>query len=833
MFEKEYDLDSLQKIVPAGNRFEMLVTPRYLEHYTTTPYELLTTRLIFTQISENTIFVDIGAHFGFFSLFAGNATKAKKVMAFEPTPVTFEILKRNIELNHLQNVTLFDLAVSDKSGEVLFKVAEASDSSGFYDHVNCATREEIRVNAATLDSLLGDVKDTDLLVKIDAEGHEINILEGMRETIARLYPRIKLIVEYNPSMLAKAGREPGELISRLFALGFQVYAMDDASGLMRKIDGVQANHPHEELEAVLQPGGYVNLYCLPIQQSLNVVIFSHDSNLGGAERTLVPLVEDLSRKGVVCTVILPSENQLKPMLERAGVSTLCFPYSWWASFQKQNAQAWEVSLRDTFGRIYETLLPTLRQINPDIIVTNTVVIPWGAACAFLLNKPHVWYVHEFGGADHELQFFAPQPLIARYIEGASNTVITNSRAVTRHFFGEAPVEKVQTLYEILDEAPVETAPEKEVRYFFLENALKLAVIGTIQKGKGQIDALNAVKELVAAGENVELVLAGYHPDQEYYEILENEIRLGNLQTNVRILGFLENPFLLLRETDILLVCSQKEAFGRITLEAMRMGKPVIATDSGGTPELITDGETGLLYCPGDYRELRGKIKLLMDDPRMRQRLGQEAANFAGSRFLRQDATAKIFEILQSIRQAGNASSRDFTNWVLALLQNYIEASAEKMMNNFKINEQEALEARAAALNEAQSLEDVLDEKDRYIQSLQTGLVEMERSSDKLKTRLSELEQSTEALRTWLTERNRTNQALILQSEEQKAVILSLTNQVAKGEELARNLQAKLDRAYIDFYNTNMELIGYVLSTSWRVTRPLRKLKNLYRRVRGQ
>src|SRR5690606_2597853 len=130
MFEKEYDLNSLQKIQPAGQNFEMYVTPRYLEHYTKNIYEALTTRIIAKHVPENAIFVDIGAHYGYYSMLAGTSNKARRIISFEPSPVTFEVLKRNAELNKLENIELYNLAVSDKDEERPFIIAEASDSSG-------------------------------------------------------------------------------------------------------------------------------------------------------------------------------------------------------------------------------------------------------------------------------------------------------------------------------------------------------------------------------------------------------------------------------------------------------------------------------------------------------------------------------------------------------------------------------------------------------------------------------------------------------------------------------------------------------------------------------
>lgn len=740
MFEKEYDLDSLQKIIPAGNNFEMYIAPRYSEHYLNNSYEPITTRLIASQISENGIFVDIGAHFGYFSLLAGKSSKAKRILAFEPTPNTFEILQRNVKLNNFQNIELFNLAISDKNGDEAFTVAEASDSCGFYEPVGCEIKEKISVKTETLDSALADVKDEDVVIKIDAEGNEINILDGMRKTIANSFPKIKLVVEYNPSMLEKSGRAPGQLVAWLFDSGFQVFIINEKTGLIRKIDPSQISGHYEELEEISQPGDYVNLFCVPMQQALNIVFFSHSSELAGAEKSLISMAAELVQRGAVCTVVLPSDHRSKQLLENVGANTIVFPYDWWASPVQINRHIQKELLANNFRKLYENLLPQIKQINPDVIVTNTIVVPWGAILAFLLNKPHLWYIHEFGGADHGLQFFYPNQLIAKYISGSSNVVIANSMATKEYFFGKSEQEKIKVIAETvsIDDSAYSTAGE--VHYFSKDDTIKLAVIGTMHSGKGQLDALYAINELNKSGKKVELVLAGY-ANPEYYEILREVIQQNNLQSTIRIYDFLEKPYALFKQMDILLMCSRNEAFGRVTLEAMMLGKPVIGTRSGGTQELISDGETGLLYSPGDYRDLAAKIKILIDDPQLRVQLGRRAVAYAQSRYSMKEAMSEFYKTLQSVKFEQNFSSREFIDWIISVFEDYqdslikdfssISSKLEQQINEFKEKEsrevadtqQRSRETDGLQAQIAKDLENLKTQYSRELETLQDQLAQ--------------------------------------------------------------------------------------------------------------
>ena len=81
------------------------------------------------------------------------------------------------------------------------------------------------------------------------------------------------------------------------------------------------------------------------------------------------------------------------------------------------------------------------------------------------------------------------------------------------------------------------------------------------------------------------------------------------------------------QADVALVCSRAEAFGRITIEAMKYGLPVIASNVGGNVELIKDGETGVLYEYGSIQSMEEKIDLLFD-VNLRQCIAKQAYEWA-------------------------------------------------------------------------------------------------------------------------------------------------------------------------------------------------------------
>ena len=133
------------------------------------------------------------------------------------------------------------------------------------------------------------------------------------------------------------------------------------------------------------------------KSSLNILIFTHSSYLAGAERSLIQLVKELIVDySTNCTVILPSEGPSEIYLKDIGATTIITSLNWWGTVDELPS---EKEIRNRYKNSFESILNNLERFcytKPDVILTNTLVIPWGALTALLLKLPHVWMVNEFG-----------------------------------------------------------------------------------------------------------------------------------------------------------------------------------------------------------------------------------------------------------------------------------------------------------------------------------------------------------------------------------------------------------------------------------------------------
>lgn len=528
----------------------------------------------------------------------------------------------------------------------------------------------------------------------------------------------------------------------------------------------------------------LNPLCQKHSHGLSICIFSHSAGLSGAERSLLQLVTELIRDhGILCTVVLPAEGPLKKRLEEVGAATLIAGYSWWCI----PPRAPDVSPGPTMSAasrvLIEDLLPVLEKINPDVFLTNTMTIPWGAVAAALLGKPHVWFVREFGDEDHGLKFFFPVSDIRRFIKDSSNLVLTNSDAVRASLAGDSPGANIMTVYMDI-EVPSTVAAADGAHYFQRSTATKLLILGGVVEGKGQEDAILAVAELTARGHDVELLIVGQR-EQGYFEKLQAIVDERGLGTHVRFENFQDDPYPVIAAADVVLVCSRKEAFGRTALEAMLLGKPVIASNAGGLPEIVSDGITGFLYRPGDVGELANKIQQLIADPELMQQMGKRGQEVARRRFTPAGYGGRVACILMELKRERNPIVGDWSARLGlpdAILRVVRENRDWKRMVG-------ALQTQLAEKEQAaQMLQAQLTEREQVLGQLQSQLDQLKAEQERLTQQLAEKEQ---VLKRQLEEREKALESVRRQLAEFQTERAQLISQVAEKEQAVQDLHHRL------------------------------------------
>lgn len=205
-------------------------------HYDQTNFdEKGTTSLLKKLLTKGMNVINIGAHIGYYTLLAARQVGSQgKIYSFEPFPDTVKVLEKNISSNGYENVEIFQMAVSNKTGTAILQTG-ASALVNIISKKEMKEMTEMKVSVTTIDDFLeGKNTQIDFMI-VDAEGSEQFILEGMKKTLEK-NPLLEMIVEYNPFTLKLAGTNANSFLSEIEKNGFIIYIIDEINNTVKSID---------------------------------------------------------------------------------------------------------------------------------------------------------------------------------------------------------------------------------------------------------------------------------------------------------------------------------------------------------------------------------------------------------------------------------------------------------------------------------------------------------------------------------------------------------------------------------------------------------------------
>jgi glycosyltransferase involved in cell wall biosynthesis len=379
---------------------------------------------------------------------------------------------------------------------------------------------------------------------------------------------------------------------------------------------------------------------------MRLLLANHGAGLrGGAERCVLELASALQADGRITPVVtVPFREELSAALEGAGVSFREMPMPTWLV---NESPRWPNDPFRVLRRMKRAASAAkasawaglLKEIRPDVVMSSTTFSPTPAIASRRLGIPHVWWVHEFTTLDHHRRYVIGEPISQRAIGRLSSQVVVNSNAVARHYSPPIPKSKMRVCY-IGVEQPIDSVN------VLTPGELRLLMLGRKAPGKGCDLAIRAVASLRHEDTTLRLRLVG--PTLPGYEDqLRNAADELGVADRVEFIGYASDPEEHLRWCNVLLMCSDAEAFGRVTVEALKSGRPVIGCRSGGTPELIDDGRTGLLYAPNDDQGLAYAIRRYANDSDLVRDMSAAAALANKNRFTMRDEVSFFVDLLTS------------------------------------------------------------------------------------------------------------------------------------------------------------------------------------------
>ncbi|MCD7750515.1 MAG: glycosyltransferase family 4 protein [Lachnospiraceae bacterium] len=242
----------------------------------------------------------------------------------------------------------------------------------------------------------------------------------------------------------------------------------------------------------------------------------------------------------------------------------------------------------------------VRKEKIDIVHLNTSCCYVAAEAALRCNVPFVWHIREFLEEDQGRCIWNRKK--GYNLMSRANALVGISDGILKKYTDAIPTAKIVKIYNGIDDSDFRC----EEHSIFDHDIIKMIIVGAINASKGQEQAILACKLLVDNGmNNFELLVVGQESD--YSKRLQSKVHELKLDQYVKFTGATKNTAPLYQTSDITLMCSKAEAFGRVTVEAMMSGSLVIGANAGGTSELIEDNVTGLLYESGNVNDLANKI----------------------------------------------------------------------------------------------------------------------------------------------------------------------------------------------------------------------------------
>lgn len=296
-------------------------------------------------------------------------------------------------------------------------------------------------------------------------------------------------------------------------------------------------------------------------------------------------------------------------------------------FKKDNLNIHEINELLPFPFSIPTIVWFLRreiiEINPDIVHAQGSSFPYSTVATFFQNKyPTLLTVHSI--VAKELEFHSGFNFILgallhkpneRYVLSKISNIIVCSPKM-KDLVANMTNAKIHVIPNGIDFDDIRNVqPDKSIKY------PSILYVGRLHKIKGIDVLLNAVPKLMEKMQHLHIYITGSGPEEGN---LKKLVKTLNIEENVKFLGFASNgqKYPYYKSADVCVFPSLYETFGIVLLEAMALGKPIVASNVGGIPFLVEHGKNGLLFDCGNVEDLAEKTRILLENKELREKMGK-------------------------------------------------------------------------------------------------------------------------------------------------------------------------------------------------------------------
>ncbi|AOZ92675.1 glycosyltransferase family 4 protein [Paenibacillus crassostreae] len=364
---------------------------------------------------------------------------------------------------------------------------------------------------------------------------------------------------------------------------------------------------------------------------MRIAFYNHTSSISGAEISLLLTAQHLT---LAHPILFAPEGELLERARNRGLEVVALP-----SFRARMTKNPILLVIYVMGMLWAgwRLALLMKKNDVDLIHANSIRAGIMAGLFRWYHRlPVVWHLRDMppqgymGKIVRKFAGFTSQALIGiseSVIQGIDHPSVAG-RCHLVHNGVELRSFNPEVRQGIRESTRVELRTPQDARV--------LAIIGQIAPWKRQEDAIEAFATLVGEEQNTVLWIVGEakfrSENEQYLDQLHEKVKLLQLEDNVIFTGFREDVLEICCSADLLLLCSDKEPFGRVIIEAMSQGTPVVGTRGGGVPEIIQHGVSGLMYEIGNVEQLIHCIRQVLDDEIFWSKLSRNGQERVQERF---------------------------------------------------------------------------------------------------------------------------------------------------------------------------------------------------------
>lgn len=374
-------------------------------------------------------------------------------------------------------------------------------------------------------------------------------------------------------------------------------------------------------------------------QIMKVCYVTHASNLTGASQSLLDILRGIKDSNVDPIVLIGRHGPLTDELKKLGVPYRYIPYV----HDIRNNNPIKNLIKRAVNRLAIWRVKRFfKKEHFDLVHNNSYLVRIGMDAAYQVKIPYICHIREMVWEGFHARLLSPKR--QEFLLRNSRCAIAISDAVLQKYRPIAP----NTNFRVLKDGIDINRYYHVHREILQDTTIRLLLAGRIEPTKGQLVAIQAIEQLNnKKGVDYHLTIVGNVGNPRYYSAIREYAESKNLSSLIKFIDFTDLNDLR-QKSDIALVCSAAEGLGRVTVEGMLTGCLVIGAASGATPELITNGETGLLFEPENSVDLATKIHYATTHPAEMNTIAKQGQSYAKNNFDITAYCARLINIYHEI-----------------------------------------------------------------------------------------------------------------------------------------------------------------------------------------